>query len=137
VWLAHLQGEIQRRIIEDWEVAAIASMGVGAQNQVRGGFPAEIFHRVSNTDGIDANLDAIEPDSIVEGFQHNLQSLPIMAYIIEVEKCTACAACVDTCPSGAISAAEGGGHYIIDPEKCVDCAACEEGCPSSAIHAGT
>jgi len=59
-----------------------------------------------------------------------------MAYVIEAEKCTACAACADQCPSGAISVAEGGGHYIIDPEKCVDCAACEEGCPSSAIHAG-
>ncbi|MFT3867715.1 MAG: 4Fe-4S binding protein [Nibricoccus sp.] len=59
-----------------------------------------------------------------------------MAYVIEAEKCTACAACVDTCPSGAISAAEGGGHYIIDAEKCVDCAVCESGCPSGAISAG-
>jgi NAD-dependent dihydropyrimidine dehydrogenase PreA subunit len=95
------------------------------------------FCRVPNRDGIDANLDAIESDSILDGFQNNLQTLPIMAYIIEAEKCTACAACVDTCPSGAISTAEGGGHCIIDPEKCVDCAACEEGCPSGAIHAGS
>ena len=59
-----------------------------------------------------------------------------MAYIIDAEKCTACAACADQCPSGAIAAAEGGGHYIIDAEKCVDCAACESGCPTSAISAG-
>jgi NAD-dependent dihydropyrimidine dehydrogenase PreA subunit len=59
-----------------------------------------------------------------------------MAYVIEAEQCTACAACAEQCPSGAISTAEGGGHYVIDAEKCVDCAACESGCPSGAIHAG-
>ena len=59
-----------------------------------------------------------------------------MAYVIEAETCTACAACVETCPSGAISVAEGGAYYVIDAEKCVDCAACEGGCPSTAIHAG-
>jgi len=59
-----------------------------------------------------------------------------MAYVIEAEKCTACSTCAEQCPSGAISAAEGGSHYIIDPEKCVDCAACEGSCPSGAIHAG-
>jgi len=59
-----------------------------------------------------------------------------MAYIIEADNCTACAACADECPSGAISIAKSGANYVIDAEKCVDCGACEGGCPSGAIHAG-
>ena len=65
----------------------------------------------------------------------NLNSFA-MAYVIEASNCTACAACADQCPSGAISAAQDGSCYVIDAEKCVDCAACESTCPSGAIHAG-
>jgi ferredoxin len=59
-----------------------------------------------------------------------------MAYIIEADACTACAACADVCPSDAISVAKSGANYVIDAEKCVDCGACESGCPSGAIKAG-
>jgi len=89
------------------------------------------------------NTDLINPNGNVAKQYRGIAVHPIfnpthtiMAYIIDAEKCTACAACADQCPSGAISAAEGGGHYIIDAEKCVDCAACEGGCPTSAISAG-
>jgi len=72
----------------------------------------------------------------VTGSSNLTLKFTIMAYVIEAEKCTACATCAEQCPSGAISPAEGGSHYVIDPEKCVDCGACESTCPSSAIHAG-
>jgi NAD-dependent dihydropyrimidine dehydrogenase PreA subunit len=108
-------------------------MNVCTRGLVSDRFRSGNFCRVPNRDVIDAN-----PDATIWSRKSTIltQNIPTMAYVIEAEKCTACAACVDTCPSGAISAAEGGGHYIIDAEKCVDCAACESGCPSSAIAAG-
>jgi NAD-dependent dihydropyrimidine dehydrogenase PreA subunit len=59
-----------------------------------------------------------------------------MAYVISVDKCTACGSCADNCPNGAIAPAEGGSHYVIDAEKCIDCGACETACPTGAITAG-
>ncbi len=53
-----------------------------------------------------------------------------MAYYID-ENCTACGACIDECPVGAISE---GDIYKIDPDLCTDCAACAEVCPVDAIH---
>lgn len=52
-----------------------------------------------------------------------------MAYAIS-DECTACGACMEECPTEAIST--GDEKYSIDPEKCVDCGACEAVCPVGA-----
>jgi ferredoxin len=52
-----------------------------------------------------------------------------MAYKIGPE-CIACGACVDNCPTEAITA--GDPIYVIDPEKCIDCGACASVCPVEA-----
>jgi len=53
-----------------------------------------------------------------------------MAYRI-TDACTACGACVDSCPSEAIK--EGKEKYRIDPDLCIDCGNCVDACPVEAI----
>lgn len=43
-----------------------------------------------------------------------------------------CAACVEVCPTDAISMVGGRAH--IDPEYCIECGACEAECPYEAIE---
>lgn len=52
-----------------------------------------------------------------------------MAYII-TDDCISCGACVDECPTNAIS--EGDGKYVIDAEACISCGACAGVCPVDA-----
>ncbi len=52
-----------------------------------------------------------------------------MAYKIN-DDCLNCAACVDSCPVGAI--VEGDSKYDINAD-CVECGACVDTCPVSAI----
>ncbi|MGZ8428643.1 MAG: DUF362 domain-containing protein [Candidatus Deferrimicrobiaceae bacterium] len=51
-----------------------------------------------------------------------------MAVVIN-DECTACGACLDTCPAGAI--AEGEKYRVT--EACTDCLACVDSCPTGAI----
>ncbi len=51
-----------------------------------------------------------------------------MAVVISNE-CTACGACLETCPTGAIE--EGEKYKITD--ACTECLACIDSCPSGAI----
>ncbi len=50
---------------------------------------------------------------------------------VDREKCTGCEACVEECPSGAISMDEG--KAKINPEACIDCGVCIDACPEQAI----
>ncbi len=52
-----------------------------------------------------------------------------MAHVI-TDECTACGACMDECPEGAISE---GDIYSIDPEICNDCGNCADVCPVECI----
>ena len=52
-----------------------------------------------------------------------------MAYKIN-EDCTACGACLDVCPTEAISE---GDIYVINTELCDDCGTCADECPVEAI----
>ena len=53
------------------------------------------------------------------------------------EECSACDACVDPCPNGAISAASP--YYVIDPLRCTECVGAEDEpqcqivCPAACI----
>lgn len=52
--------------------------------------------------------------------------------ICKKEQCTACAACMNICPTGAISLQEdeqGFYQISIDSSKCIDCGACKRVCP--------
>ena len=52
-----------------------------------------------------------------------------MAYVIS-DACINCGACIEECPTEAISA--GDGMYVIDADKCIDCGACVGACPVDA-----
>ncbi|MBN1844372.1 MAG: 4Fe-4S binding protein [Sedimentisphaerales bacterium] len=54
-----------------------------------------------------------------------------MAVIVDLEKCTGCGNCVDTCPSEALSL--DGEKVKIDEEACIDCGACVDECPVEAL----
>lgn len=51
------------------------------------------------------------------------------------EKCTACGACVQVCPTGAIELADEDSDRVVKfkYEKCISCALCEEACPEDAV----
>ena len=56
-----------------------------------------------------------------------------MEEICDKRKCTACAACLNVCPKGAIRMVEeGAAGYLypaIDPDLCIDCGLCAKTCP--------
>lgn len=51
--------------------------------------------------------------------------------IIEVNQCNGCGVCVEVCPQGAISLAEGTAQ--VDSSLCTGCQACVAACPTGAI----
>ncbi|MDI6819716.1 MAG: 4Fe-4S dicluster domain-containing protein [Candidatus Hodarchaeaceae archaeon] len=54
---------------------------------------------------------------------------------LDAEKCTACGACAQVCPTGAIELADEDSERVVKfkYEKCISCAFCEEVCPEEAI----
>lgn len=55
-----------------------------------------------------------------------------MAFKI-IDTCSGCAACVPTCPAGAIQGDPRAPHQI-DPARCVDCGACGVVCRDEAVR---
>ena len=54
-----------------------------------------------------------------------------MAAKVDKKKCTGCDACVEECPSEAISMANE--KAVINADACVDCGICVDICPVEAI----
>lgn len=62
-----------------------------------------------------------------------------MRSVCEYAFCTGCAACLNACPTHAISMEEdqkGFRYPAIDPDKCVSCGKCEAVCPEKHLPAG-
>ena len=55
-----------------------------------------------------------------------------MTVKVDLEKCTGCEACVDSCPSEALSMADE--KVKVDADACVDCGACVDECPVEALE---
>jgi Pyruvate/2-oxoacid:ferredoxin oxidoreductase delta subunit len=53
--------------------------------------------------------------------------------VIDADLCTACAACVDACPEGAMYMNDDESLALVNLDKCNGCAACEAVCPTGAI----
>lgn len=49
---------------------------------------------------------------------------------VDPDRCTACGACVEVCPNGAISIGE---IACIDQRKCIGCGRCIAECPQRAL----
>jgi len=58
-----------------------------------------------------------------------------MAYVIDQDRCNACAQCLAECLLAAISD-DAHGCYQIDPHTCTDCGSCADVCPEEAIRGG-
>ncbi len=54
-----------------------------------------------------------------------------MAAKIDLEKCTGCESCVESCPVDAITVEND--KAKVDEEACIDCSTCVDECPSEAI----
>jgi ferredoxin len=56
----------------------------------------------------------------------------VVTYAVS-DACTACGACLLTCPSSAFVVAV---PLTVDPARCTDCGACVEVCPADAVTRG-
>jgi electron transport complex protein RnfB len=53
--------------------------------------------------------------------------------MIDVERCTGCNACVDTCPMDALSLDESQ-EAVRNPDRCIGCGLCVSACPEGSIR---
>ena len=55
-----------------------------------------------------------------------------MNTVCELNRCSGCMACVDTCPKGAVKIIDTLTAYnaVISKEKCIECGLCSYICPS-------
>jgi len=53
---------------------------------------------------------------------------------VDEQKCTGCEACVEECPSEAISMVND--KAVVDVDTCIDCGVCIDACPAEAISMG-
>ena len=57
---------------------------------------------------------------------------PVIAKV-DKEECGLCGACVEVCPTGAVTMDE---VVTINPDECTGCGVCVEQCPNQAITLG-
>ncbi|MEE4275978.1 MAG: 4Fe-4S binding protein [Thermoleophilia bacterium] len=78
------------------------------------------------------------PDPPVTSLSATARPRPLrarkLALIARPEACTACGACIESCPRGAI---EVGDIAAIDPALCIGCGSCVDACPNNVIEIET
>lgn len=77
--------------------------------------------------------------ALAERFGGDRQA-PIIPAVTINDACAGHRVCVAMCPTGALSAADGGDDVVrlsFDPMSCLACAACERGCPTGAVRVAT
>ena len=60
--------------------------------------------------------------------QTNQDPLPI----IDLERCTGCGRCIESCPTDALGSVDGKAA-LVAPDACTYCTACQDVCPENAI----
>lgn len=53
-----------------------------------------------------------------------------MAVNIDADTCIACGACVDACPTDALTVTD---VAVVDPDACIDCGSCVAVCPTDSM----
>jgi NAD-dependent dihydropyrimidine dehydrogenase PreA subunit len=51
---------------------------------------------------------------------------------VDLEKCTGCGTCVQTCPAEVLAVNDGKAK-VVKPDECLECRACDASCPTNAI----
>lgn len=59
----------------------------------------------------------------------------IVTLKLDADKCIGCERCVEVCPHGVFTVADGKAS-IIDRDWCMECGACQNNCPADAISVG-
>ncbi len=54
-----------------------------------------------------------------------------MAVKVDLDKCTGCGTCVESCPSEALTVENE--KVVVDEDACVDCGVCVDECPEEAL----
>lgn len=53
-----------------------------------------------------------------------------MAVSVNEDACIACGACVDACPTDALTVTD---VCVVDEDACIDCGSCVSVCPTEAL----
>jgi NAD-dependent dihydropyrimidine dehydrogenase PreA subunit len=59
--------------------------------------------------------------------------MEMVKIVIDIDKCTGCSTCVDTCPVGVYEI-KNGKSVPVKPDECLVCRACEVQCSEGAIQ---
>ncbi len=90
-------------------------------------FGAKIIEKLTNLENL-GNFTSLDVPGDIP-YKEGMRSLPFSPTVIESD-CTQCAACIPTCPAGAISLES---EISVDKNLCIFCCACIKNCPEGAM----
>ncbi len=91
-------------------------------------FGVKIMAKIANIENLESEQCLKVPGN--SPYKEGMGSLPFTPAVVH-SKCTQCAACITTCPAGAISLVS---EIEIDQNSCIFCCACIKNCPEDAIE---
>ena len=112
----HLKACLKRGLVEDLENLEIVGDLVP--------LPAVADFKLPNNMWFE-----MQPAGVVRWFLARLEFVPV----IDKEKCSSCAVCVESCPTGSMSMDQEG-KVLIARDNCIECMCCQEMCPRGAIE---